>query len=112
LAENLLAAQRNPSWAYYTGPESLLLSEEAVLRAVWILATYGYNGPVTEITSADVLVWDQSIAAVNPNASISVSPSSLNFGDVPVATPEPAIWLLCVAALGVFCWLRKFKPAH
>jgi hypothetical protein len=30
----------------------------------------------------------------------------------PVSTPEPGVWLLCLAALGLVFCLRKFRPAH
>lgn len=81
LAGNLLTAQ---SLAWYAGPVSLELSIEAVIRAIGLEATsyvgwYDTN-PVT---------WTQSRIAIDPNASIEITPKALEFGAVNVVEPNP-----------------------
>jgi hypothetical protein len=99
LAENLLAAQAaNP------GLNSLLLSENAVLKAITF-----YEGQDKRITDTDApIVFAQSNIAIDPNAGVGLSPNALYFGTV--ATPEPATWALLLAGLlWVFAFTRKPK---
>lgn len=110
LAENLLDAQ---SLATYAGPVSLELSIESVVRAIGIDGT-AYVG----WASMDPITWLQSEIAIDPNASIGITPSALYFGEAAVvSTPEPDVWILVVVALviGLACgwlWLRRVpKPS-
>jgi len=95
LSRNILLAQ---SQASYGGAESLLLSEDAVLRAISL-----YAWADLPISSADAqpVVWAQSLLAINPDATVSVWPESITFAPAPVSTPEPSVLLLLV--LGVAC---------
>jgi hypothetical protein len=99
--------------------EQKINQEEAIsLYCCWPGSPSEITGP-----SAEPLVWDQAEIATNPNATVSITPSSINFGDVPVGqcvstepvtTPEPGVWLLCLAALGLLFRLvllsRKAEP--
>jgi hypothetical protein len=54
------------------------------------------------------LPWRQSITAINPDAHITLTPGSIDFGDVPVvSTPEPEQWILILTELTalVAAWL-------
>jgi hypothetical protein len=108
LARNILIAQAAPG-CFYCGPESLLLSEQSVVRAI---SLYVWQGGPSIISSASVepVVWLQSEIAINPNATVSLTPSVINFGEVPVvSTPEPAVWILMLMGLMAFAlWRRGF----
>jgi len=93
LASNLLVAQ---SLASYAGPVSLELSIESVLRAITIDAQR-YVG----FADTCPITWLQSRIAIDPNASVTITPSSLYFGEVAVSTPEPLAWLLILTAMFV-----------
>jgi hypothetical protein len=110
LAENILDAQL---LATYAGPMSLELSIESVVRAIGIDNTL-YVG----WASMDPITWLQSGIAIDPNASIGITPSALYFGEAAVvSTPEPDVWILVAVALiiGLACgwlWLRRVpKPS-
>jgi hypothetical protein len=90
LAENLLLAQ---SEASYTSPESLQLSIESVIRAIGIEGT-SYVG----FADVNPITWEQSEIAINPEAHVTITVTP---------TPEPSVWMLCLAALGIFLCLRK-----
>lgn len=104
-ATNLLAAQAaNPEL------NSLDLSIAAVLKAIsieqWAAGLTYCNLTNCEIVNA------QSLVAIDPNASVVITPTALDFGDVPVtATPEPEIiWLLALGTIGlVLGWSYKAK---
>jgi len=104
-AENLIAAQ-DPSVCDYCvyEPDSLQLSINAVLRAIWIEQFYG------GLTYCDrdncPIAWSQSTIAINGFASATLTPSSIDFGEVPVATPEPEEWILLLTAVAAFALLR------
>jgi hypothetical protein len=107
-AENLLAAQAAPG-CDYCGPVSLADSVNSVLKAVSL--EQSIDGLTfcnrTDCTIAN----EQSTIADNPNVSITIAPSRLDFGDVPVSTPEPSFWLLLVAGIGLL-WivLLRYPP--
>jgi hypothetical protein len=101
LAKNLLFAQTQVS---YGGPESLDLSILSVLKAI---SLYDYLGGPGIITGPDrePVVWAQARLATNPDATVSLTPSALNFGEVPVQTPEPEVWILMLLGLaGSMIW--------
>ena len=96
LAENLLIAQADPA-CFYCGAESLSLSIQSVDRAIYLEFLTPSNGPYCDDNNCQI-VWLSSEIAINPNATLSFNPSSLNFGDVPVVnTPEPPCG----------CWLSR-----
>lgn len=108
LATNLWDAQAAVA---YGGPVSLELSIEAVIRAIGIDNTRWVGW-----ASTDPITWLQSDIAIDPGASIGITPSALYFGEVNVATPESPMWMLIIAILvlvGAWCgwkWLRKPTP--
>jgi hypothetical protein len=107
LAKNILFAQAHAS---YGGPESLDLSIESVLRAIQIEAGAGWI--VVGSSATDPIVWFSAETAVNPAATVSLTPSAINFGEVPVQTPEPEVWILMLLGLaGSIIWanLLAFK---
>jgi len=54
-------------------------------------------------------VWLQSRIAIDPGATVVVTPSALYFGEVPVVTPEPEVWILMLLGLTAFIlWRRGF----
>jgi hypothetical protein len=92
---------------------SLELSIESVVRAIGIDGT-SYVG----WASMDPITWLQSGIAIDPNASIGITPSALYFGKASVvSTPEPDTLILIAVALiiGLACgwlWLRRVpKPS-
>jgi hypothetical protein len=92
---------------------SLELSIESVVRAIGIDNTL-YVG----WASMDPITWLQSGIAIDPGASIGITPSALYFGEAAVvATPEPDTLILVAVALvlGLACgwlWLRRVpKPS-
>jgi len=115
LSRNLLRAQAAPTCTY-CGPVSLAYSEDSVLKAITLYLWPG--GPANISSEAlEPIVWIQSRIAINPDATVSVTPSALFFGEIavsdPVSTPEPSVLLLfwlgfaCVVA----SWFasRKFR---
>jgi hypothetical protein len=100
LAKNLLAAQAAAPYTQFE-PDSLELSIESVLRAI---SLYAWDGGPTMITSeqAEPVVWIQSRIAIDDRLTVSFTPSSLDFGSEPVATPEPAGWILLLIGLAAF----------
>jgi hypothetical protein len=98
LATNILNAQAA------TGLNSLLLSEEAVVRAIGIEASiFG----MTECDPSNCAVaWSQSTLAIDPNAGISFNPPSLNFPPT-LVTPEPTTGLMLLAAAIAACILGR-----
>src|SRR5882724_1656340 len=87
LSKNLLDAQ---AAAYYTAfePESLELSIQCVLKAI---SLYVWEGGPIAITSEteEPIVWQQSRIAVDTRVGVELDPTFINFGDLPVSTPEP-----------------------
>jgi hypothetical protein len=105
LASNLLIAQ---SEASYASPESLELSIESVVRAIGIDEDTFHSGYVG-FANIDPITWIQSNIAINPDAHIVITPERLQFGEVPVVTPEPAGWILMLMGLTAFTlWRRGF----
>jgi hypothetical protein len=110
LAENLLTAQ---SLASYASPTSLELSIEAVVRAIILDGT-----PYVGFADYDQFTWAQSRIAIDPGATIGITPNALFFGSeivqesgqVPV--PESSVLvLLCFGLiLSVFAGLFRFAP--
>jgi hypothetical protein len=103
LARNLLTAQADPLCTY-CGAVSLTYSEDSVLKAITLYLWPG--GPANISSEAlEPIVWIQSKIAINPDATVTVTPSALDFGEVlvsdPVSTPEPSVLLLFV--LGTAC---------
>jgi hypothetical protein len=106
LAENLLDAQ---VLADLDQPDSLALSEQSVLRAIWIEAQYG---GMTECDRSDCsLVWAQSEIAINDLAHVTLTPPVLNFGPTPaVPISEPSSLLLTgIGLLGVAAAFRRCR---
>jgi hypothetical protein len=114
LAGNILLAQTQVT---YAGPESLELSIESVVRAIGIdEATYhaGYVG----FSNVDPIAWLSSTIAIDPGATVGITPNALFFGSeivqesgqVPV--PESSVLvLLCFGLiLSVFAGLFRFAP--
>jgi hypothetical protein len=100
LAKDMLQAQAAAS---YGGPVSLELSIESVLKAIGIEAQFGWL--VVGGQSTDPIVWSQAMLAVDPNATVSLTPDAINFGEVAVATPEPEVWILMLLGLaGSMVW--------
>jgi hypothetical protein len=93
LADNLIAAQL--TYISYTQfePDSLQLSIDSVLKAI---SLYVWPGGPTAITSeqAEPIVWEQSMIAIDTRVSVSISPTSIDFGPTPITTPEPSTLLL------------------
>jgi uncharacterized protein (TIGR03382 family) len=107
LAGNLLQAQ---ALASYASPTSLLLSENAVLKAVSLYVWPGGPAAITS-ESEEPVVWAQSRVAIDPNATVSLDPGTIDFGQVPV--PEPPVWTMCLAALTTFSWLwMRRRPSN
>jgi hypothetical protein len=106
LAKNLLAAQAAAPYTQFE-PDSLQLSIDAVLRAIGL---YAYPGGPTMITSelAEPIVWDQSWVAIDDRLTVSLTPGNLDFGSQPVATPEPAGWILVLTGLRA-CAIRRSR---
>jgi hypothetical protein len=108
LADNLLDAQKE------TGLHSLLLSETSVLRAIWI---EGYYIGETYCDKSDCsIMWAQSNIAINPLASVTLTPAVMNFGDVlihpvidPVSAAEPAAARLFAFGCAFLVLLLKIK---
>jgi len=84
------------------------LSIQSVDKAIYLESLTPSNGAFCDDSNCPIL-WAQSELATNPNATLEFSPSSINFGDVPVATPEPPLWMLALAALVVVSWCRTLK---
>jgi hypothetical protein len=105
LAENLLTAQ---AAAYYTAfePDSLQLSINAVLRAITLEKSFGFSYCDD---STCPIVWAQSTIAIDTRAGVGLSPSEINFGSVPVSTPEPSLLALLGVPLFVL-FLKARKP--
>jgi hypothetical protein len=109
LAENLLIAQADPSCSY-CGIDSLNASIQSVDRAIWLESLTPSNGPYCNDNNCS-LVWTVSTIAVDPNLTLSFTPSSLNFGEVVVGTtwtgspgssvPTPEPSTLTLAFLGL-----------
>jgi hypothetical protein len=110
LAGNLLLAQTQVA---YAGPESLELSIEAVVRAITLDGT-----PYVGFADYDQFTWAQSTIAIDPGATVGITPNALYFGSeivqesgqVPV--PESSVLvLLCFGlVLLVFAGLFRFVP--
>jgi hypothetical protein len=109
LADNLLDAQ---VLADLDQPDSLALSEQSVLRAIWIEATY-FGEKWCDRKNCEIM-WSQSNIAIDDRASLTITPSSIDFGSVPVVVaPEPSSLLLTgIGLLGIaaFCSLRRRSP--
>jgi len=109
LATNIVDAQ---FLASYGGPASLELSIESVVRAIGIDNT-AYVG----WASLDPITWLQSTIAIDPGASIGLTPTAIYFGDVAVTTPESPTWIVVIIGLvliGAYYgwrWLRPRKPS-
>src|SRR4030095_4764401 len=99
LAKNLLAAQAAAPYTQFE-PDSLQLSIDAVLKAI---TAYVWPGGPTEVTNNEqdfLLVWAQSRIAIDNRLTVSITPGGLDFESQPVATPEPAGWILLLTGLG------------
>jgi hypothetical protein len=106
LAKNLLAAQAAAPYTQFE-PDSLQLSIDSVLRAIGL---YAYPGGPTMITdeASEPVVWEASRIAIDDRLTVSFTPGSLDFGSQPVATPEPAGWILLLTGLGA-CAIRRSR---
>lgn len=92
LAANLLAAQ---SLAPYASAQSLDLSIASVVRAIGIDGTLFVGWAAT-----DPITWLQSSIAIDPAASLVITPSALWFGEQPVtATSEASAGVLLLVAI-------------
>jgi hypothetical protein len=83
-------------------PDSLLLSENAVLKAIWIQEEYWHDTFCDSSNCA--IMWAQSNIAINDQAQLTITPSSIDFGSVPtVVTPEPGttLSLACIGLLAL-----------
>jgi len=105
LAKNLLAAQAAAPYTQFE-PDSLQLSIDAVLKAITVYAWPGGRTVVTSDEQAFLFVWAQSRIAIDDRLTVSITPGSLDFGSQPVATPEPAGWILLLTGLGA-CTIRR-----
>jgi hypothetical protein len=108
MAENLLAAQLAAPYTQWES-DSLQLSINSVLKAIGLEQSWG-------ATYCDDLncsiAWLQSTVAIDDGAQLSLSPTSINFGDVPISTPEPSTLLLLLPVLIAAClaiWRRDVK---
>jgi hypothetical protein len=91
-AVNLLSAQAGAS---YASPESLDLSIAAVERAIGLeLSIAGLS--FCNLTNC-IFANQQSLIAVNPGASLGVTPNDLFFAET-VPSPEPGTWWLLALA--------------
>lgn len=106
LANNLLAAQLANISYTANEPTSLQLSIDAVLKAIGI---YVWPGGPTQITDAqnEPIVFVQSEMAIDTGAGVSLSPTSIDFGSVPVSTPEPSSALLLLLPLCGLVFLTR-----
>ena len=114
-ANNLLTAQLPANCSYCSSEaDSLPLSITAVLRAVWIEGFY--NGETFCNRLDCTLANTQSTIAIDDRVSLTITPSSINFGEVPVgqsktisvaltadpvSTPEPGTLGLVVLGVGL-----------
>ena len=110
-ADNLLAAQ-DPSVCDYCAFEadSLPLSIAAVLKAIRIEADpiYGAGLSFCNLTNCTIAN-TQSTIAVDDRVSVVITPAALDFGEVPVATPEPSVfWFLALGTIVLF--VVRFAP--
>jgi len=101
-ANNLLEAQASVS---YASAQSLDLSINAVLKAIGIEQSIA-GLSFCNLTNC-IIANAQSTVAIDPNAGVSITPDTINFGEVPVNTPEPAT-LGCLA-LGLIALALKAK---
>jgi len=112
LATNLLDAQAS---ATYAGIVSLALSIDAVVRAIGIDNTAWVGW-----ASTDPITWLQSTIAIDPGATIGITPNALWFGDVAVATVEPSTLIYLLVGLAglaigyyVVCWaFRRLRESE
>jgi hypothetical protein len=106
LASNILTAQTLVS---YASPESLELSIESVVRAIGIDELTFHSGYVG-FANVDPITWLSSTIAIDPGATIVITPDALDFGEAPVATPEPAGWILMLIGLAAVVTRKVFSP--
>jgi hypothetical protein len=113
LAGNLIQAQ-NAAWGKQWFEGSLELSIESVLKAIGL---YVWDGGPTEITkdqTAFQVVWIQSHIAIDPRLTVEFDTTAINFGEVPVSTPEPMTFVLVLMGLvwlGVVRWSNRQSMA-
>lgn len=116
LAQNLMTAQADSSYAA-SEADSLTLSFAAVLRAIWLEETLLGATTITDSTD-EPFPFIQSTIAIDDRVSIEVFVNGvlyqngevINFGDVPVVSPEPSTILLFTIALlslALMQWARK-----
>lgn len=113
-ASNLLAAQ-DPSVCSYCAsePDSLSLSIAAVLRAITIEADPVYGFGLTFCNLANCIIANaQSTIAIDDQVSVTLTPASIDFGEVPIATPEPSTlaMLACAGFSLITLDLQRRKP--
>jgi len=110
-ADNLLAAQ-DPAVCDYCAAEadSLPLSIAAVLKAITIEAdpVYGFGLTFCDRTNC-WLANLQSTIAIDDRVSVVITPSFIDFGNVPVSTGEPGVFLLVAAGYLVLLATRRGK---
>jgi len=114
LARNLLTAQGAIACTY-CGAESLQMSEDSVLRAISLYCCWDGSPVLISSESLPPGPLLQSRIAIDPGATVVVTPSALYFGEVPVATPEPEVWILMLIGATAFtlrkrgfAWLSEF----
>jgi len=109
-AENLLAAQQPGVCSYCAfEPDSLQLSINAVLKAIALEKSFGLK--FCDDFNCQI-AWDQSTVAIDDRVSIGFTPSALNFGEVPVSTPEPSVIVLLLVALVYLCVAGSKPKRH
>jgi hypothetical protein len=103
LARNLLQAQMLAS---YASSLSLQLSEDSVLKAITLYCCWDGSPTIISSEALEPVVWIQSRIAINPNLTVTFTPGSRDFGDVPVATLEPEVKILMLMGMATFALLR------
>ena len=93
LAKNIWYAHETTPYALVES-DSLQLSIDSTERAIFDWQTLGVPWSVVVISSE---------TAIDDRVSLTITPSSLNFGDVPINVSEPApLALIILGLIGVF----------
>jgi len=113
LANNLIQAQ-NAAWGKQWLDGSLEMSIESVLKAIGLYVWPGGPDEITKDQTEFQVVWLQSHIAIDPRLTVGFDTAAINFGEVPVSTPEPMTLILVLMGLvwlGVVRWSNRQSMA-